>query len=225
VLKLPARYAVRSLRFRALPGAPPLRVVRAGLYDSESGRATGLTTAAAFVSDEVRLAEAAATPLVTLFEVRRGIGPAWVVDSLRVLPDAAGVLEVLRAPTRLGLDTRREAVAAAGDVAGITLPSGSRAGPAFVTRAAGARIALRAPGPGLLVVGEGFDPGFAARVDGVPARVLRVNGDRIGVVLQEGVHRVVLTHQARGLVAGLVAAALAALGLLLARAAREPREV
>jgi hypothetical protein len=55
--------------------------------------------------------------------------------------------------------------------------------------------------------------------------VLRVNGDRIGVVLQEGVHRVVLTHQARGLVAGLVAAALAALGLLLARAAREPREV
>jgi uncharacterized membrane protein YfhO len=116
-------------------------------------------------------------------------------------------------------------VAAAGDVAGITLPSGSRAGPAFVTRAAGARIALRAPGPGLLVVGEGFDPGFAARVDGVPARVLRVNGDRIGVVLQEGVHRVVLTHQARGLVAGLVAAALAALGLLLARAAREPREV
>jgi hypothetical protein len=47
-----------SLRFRAVPGAPPLRLVRAGLYDAEAARALGLSTAAAFVSDEVRLAEA-----------------------------------------------------------------------------------------------------------------------------------------------------------------------
>jgi hypothetical protein len=215
-LRLPGRYAVRSLRFRALPGAPPLRLVRAGLYDSEASRGLGISTAAAFVSDEVRLAEAAATPLVSLFEVRRGIGPAWVVESLRRLPDAERVLDVLRAPTRLGVDTRREAIAAENDVAGVALPAGSRSQPADVARAEGARVVVRAAGPGLLVTGEGYDPGWGARVDGVAARVLRVNGDRMGVVLQEGTHRIVLTHRARGLLAGLALAAVAALGLVAA---------
>jgi len=75
---------------------------------------------------------------------------------------------------------------------------------------------VRAAGPGLLVIGEGYDPGFTAQVDGVPARVLRVNADRLGVVLRDGTHRVVLTHAARGLRAGLVLAALATSGLALA---------
>jgi uncharacterized membrane protein YfhO len=85
-----------------------------------------------------------------------------------------------------------------------------------VAESAGGRIVVRAAGPGLLVVGEGFDAGFDARVDGATARVLRVNGDRLGVVLPEGTHRVVLTHGARGLGAGVVIAALAASGLALA---------
>ena len=214
VLPLPGRYAVRSLRLRAVPGAPPLRLVRAGLHDAETSRATGVSTAAAFVSEEVRLAEAAGTPLVSLFEVRRGIGPAWVVESLRRLPDAARVLDVLRAPTRLGVDSRREALAAEADVRGVALPSGSRSQPADVARATGGRIVVRAAGPGLLVIGEGYDRGFGARVDGVEAPVLRVNADRIGIVLQEGTHRIVLTHRARGFLAGLVIAALTALGLV-----------
>jgi hypothetical protein len=215
-LPLGARYAVRSLRLRALPGAPSLRVVRAGLYDAEAMRGQGVSTASAFVSDEVRLAEAAATPLVSLFEVRRGIGAAWVVESLRRLPDQARVLDVLRAPTRLGVDSRREALAAEADVAGIELPPGSRSQAADVPRAAGGRIVVRAQGPGLLVVGEGYDRGFEARVDGVATRVLRVNADRLGVVLQEGTHRVVLTHTTRGFLAGVAVAALAASGLALA---------
>ena len=162
----------------------------------------------------MRLAEAAGTPLVSLFEVRRGIGPAWVVESLRRLPDAERVLDVLRAPTRLGVDTRREAIAAQADVHGVVLPPDSRSQPADVARAAGGRIVVRAAGPGLLVIGEGYDAGFRARVDGFEAAVLRVNADRIGVVLQEGTHRIVLTHHARGLLAGLVIAALATVGLV-----------
>jgi hypothetical protein len=221
VLRLPGRYAVRSLRFRALSVAP-LRLVRAGLYDAEASRATGLSTAAAFVSDEVRLAEAAGTPLVSLFEVRRGIGRAWVVESLRRLPDPARVLDVLRAPTRLGVDTRREALAAEADVRGVELPSGSRSQAADVARATGGRIVVRAAGPGLLVIGEGYDPGFSATLDGFGVRVLRVNGDRIGIVLHEGTHRVVLTHRARGFQAGLVIAALTTTALVASalRAAR-----
>lgn len=225
-LPLGARYAVRSLRLRALPGAPPLRIVRAGLYDAELSRGVGLATASAFVSDEVRLAEAAATPLVSLFELRRGIGEAWVVERLRRLPERARVLEVLRAPTRLGVDARAEAVAAEADARDVALPRGSRSQAADVARAEGGRIVVRAAGPGLLVVGEGYDPGFEARVDGVLTRVLRVNADRLGVLLQEGTHRVVLTHRARGLAAGVVIAGLTTLLLVLgALAAGRPARV
>ncbi len=213
VLRLPGRFAVASLRMRAWPGAPPLWLLRAGLRDAESGRGVGLSTASAYVSDEVRLAETAGTPWASLFEVRRGIGEAWVVESLRRLPDEARLLDVLRAPTRLGVDARREALATEADARGLALPAGSRSSPADLARATAGRIVVRAAGPGLLVVAEGFDPGFSARVDGREASVLRVNGDRMGVVLPEGTHRVVLTHRARGVGAGLALAALAAIGL------------
>jgi hypothetical protein len=225
VLPLPGRFTVASLRLRAWPGAPPLWLLRAGLRDAASGRGVGLSVASAYVSDEVRLAEAAATPLVSLFEVRRGVGPAWVVEALRRLPDEEHLMDVLRAPTRLGVDARREALATEKDARGVVLPPGSRASPADVARAAGGRLVVRAAGPGLLVVGEGYDPGFSARVDGRPARVLRVNGDRMGVVLEDGTHRVVLTHRARGLAAGLALAALAASGLAAAVVAGRRRVV
>jgi hypothetical protein len=138
-----------------------------------------------------------------------------VVERLRRLPDLARVADVLRAPTRLGVDTRREALAAEADAQGVELPAASRAQAADVARAEGGRIVVRAAGPGLLVVGEGYDPGFAARVDGIEARVLRVNADRLGIVLPEGTHRIVLTHRARGVAAGVVIAGLTALGLVL----------
>ena len=225
VLRLPGRFTVASLRFRAWPGSPPLWLLRAGLRDAETGRGVGLSVASAYVSDEVRLGEAAGTPLVSLFEVRRGVGPAWVVESLRLLPDDARLMDYLRAPTRLGVDARREALATEKDARGVVLPPGSRSSPADLARAAGGRIVVRAAGPGLLVLGEGFDPGFSARVDGRPARVLRVNGDRVGIVLPEGTHRVGLTHRARGLGAGLALAALAAVALAGALLARPPRAV
>ena len=120
-----------------------------------------MSVASAYASDEARLAAAAVTPRVTLFEVRGGIAPAAVVESLRLLPDEARVLDLLRAPTRLGVDTSREALATAEDGAGIILPAGSRSSPADLARAAGGRMVLRAAGPGLLVVGEGYDAGLA----------------------------------------------------------------
>lgn len=212
LLQLPGRFALSALRFRAWPGAAPLWLLRAGLRDAETGRAVGLGAASAFVSDEVRLAEAASTPLVSLFQVRRGIGAAWVVESLRTVADDERVADLLRSPTRLGIDARQEAIATAADAAGVALPAGSHSSPAHVARATGGRLVVRAAGPGLLVVGEGFDPGFAAWLDGRPTRVLRVNGDRLGVVLPDGAHRVVLRHHARGLAAGV---ALAVFGALL----------
>jgi len=203
-------FSVTSLRFRAWPEAPPLWILRAGLRDASSGRASGIATASAYASDEARLAAVAVTPRVTLFEVRGGISPAAVVESLRLLPDEKRVFDLLRAPTRLGVDTSREALATVEDAAGVVLPAGSRSSPADLARATGGRMVLRAAGPGLLVIGEGYDPGWSARVDGQAARVLRVNGDRMGVVLPGGNHRVVLAHRARGLLAGALAALLGA---------------
>lgn len=225
VLRLPGRFAVTSLRFRAWPGAPPLRLVRLGLEDAPTGRRVGVSAASAYVSDEVRLAEAADTPLVSLFEVRRGVGDAWVVESLRVLPDQARLLDVLRSPTRLGVDARREAIATERDARGVELPPDSRSSPADLARATGGRIVARAAGPGLLVISEGWDAGWTARVDGREAAVLRVNGDRIGVVLPEGTHRVVLRHRPRGLTAGLALAGVGAAGLALSFRAGRRRVV
>jgi hypothetical protein len=123
------------------------------------------------------------------------------------------VRDILRAPTRLGVDSAHEAVAAAADVEGVTLPPGSHSSEAVVARARGGRVVVRAEGPGLLVLSEGWDPGWRVWIDRAPARVLRVNGDRLGVVLGDGPHRVVFRHRARGLAAGLALALLAAGGL------------
>jgi len=221
-LRLPGGpFAVTSLRFRAWPDAPPLWLLRVGLRDAVTGRATGVGIASAYASDEARLTAAAVTPRVTLFEVRGGISPAAVVESLRLLPDEARALDLLRSPTRLGVDTSREALATAEDAAGIILPAGSRSSPADLARATGRRMVLRAAGPGLLVIGEGWDPGWHARVDGAPARVVRVNGDRMGIVLGGGNHRVVLGHSARGFAPGLLVALLA--GVLLVALRWRPR--
>lgn len=213
VLGLRGRYAVVGLRFQAVPGAPPLWLLRLGLRDRRGGKDTGVGLASGFLSDSVRLREAAGTPLVTLFEVRHGVGPAWVVESLRRLPDATRVRDLLRSPTRLGVDSRREALAVEGDVEGVALPPQSRSSGAVLARAAGGRVVLRAAGPGLLVVGEGWDPGWTVRVDGREERVLKVNGDRLGVVLPDGIHRVVFVHRARGFSQGVLLSLLGILGL------------
>jgi hypothetical protein len=210
VLQLPGRFAVVGLRFKAWPGAPPLWLLRVGLRDDETGRATGVGVTSAYLSDAVRLHEVAGTPEVTLFEVRDTIGPAHVVERVRRLPDEKHLLDVLRAPTRLGVDSRREALVVD---EGLTLPPGSRSSEAVVARARAGRLVVRALGPGLLVLSEAWDPGWQVWVDQAPSRVVRVNGDRLGVVLTDGPHRVVFRYRARGLRAGLVLAALAALGL------------
>ncbi len=212
-LPLPARYALDGLRFQALPGTPPLSLLRIGVVDGATGRAVGLSLTAAYVSDTVRLAESAATPNVRLFEVLRGLGRAWVVESLRLVPDRETLERFLRGPTRAGIDARQQALALAGDALGVELPAGSSSSRADLAREVGGRLELRAEGPGLLVVTEGFDPGWSGEVDERPARLLRVNGGVMGVVLPPGTHRIVLQYRARGLLVGALLATLAVLAL------------
>jgi hypothetical protein len=136
-----------------------------------------------------------------------------VVEKVRLLPDQKHVLDVLKAATRLGVDARREALVADVGDGGPVLPPGSRSSEAVVARARPGRLVVQAIGPGLLVLSEGWDPGWGVWVDSAPEGVVRANGDRLGVVLGEGPHRVVFRHHAPGLRAGLALALLGVLGL------------
>jgi hypothetical protein len=74
---------------------------------------------------------------------------------------------------------------------------------------------VEADGTGYLVSRDRFARGWAARVDGVSAPVLRANGKHQAVPVPAGRHRVELRYQAPGLRAGAGTTALAAAGLVL----------
>lgn len=216
VLSLPGRYLLDGLRLERDQGRGRVFVSRLGAYDANMARATAVSLAAAYVSDTGRFREAAVTPTVRVFELRSSAGRARIVGELRVEPNEEALLAALRSPTRSGFDPRREALVLASDAAEVALPPGSRSSPAEVQGSAGGQLAVRAAGPGLLVVADSWDPGWRASVDGRPARIVRVNSVQMGVVLGDGLHRVVFRHGARGLGMGLGIAALSLVGLALA---------
>jgi hypothetical protein len=215
VLPLPGRYLVDGIRVERLPGPGRFTVSRLAVVDPESGRAMPVSLAAAYVSDSAAFHEAAATPAVRLFESTATVGPARVVERLRILADDRAVLDALAAPTASGVDPRREALATSRDAEGVALPAPGRASRAEVARAGASRVFVRAEGPGLLVVSQGFDLGWSATVDGRDAPLLRVNQAQIAVPLAAGTHRVSLRYRARGMVAGIWLAAAGAAALAL----------
>jgi hypothetical protein len=222
-LRLPGRYVVDGVSVEVLPGAGRLMLARVAVFDALTGAITSVSLPAASVSDSSLLAERAVTPMVRLFEVV-GSARAWVAEGARVLGDDDAVVRALATPAAIGLDPHREALVTASDARALTT-AGGRAGRAEVVRAAGDRLDIRAEGPGLVVVTEGWDLGWSASVDEARAPVVRVNHAEMAVPIGRGIHRVVLSYRAPGLRAGTVLALLAALalGLAVARGARGPR--
>ena len=214
-LELPGRYLIDGLRIDA--GEPAVTITSISISDPETQTAYAITPLSAFVSDTSRFREAAVTTLVRLFEVVTSPGSAWVVGSLWQLPSDEAVLGGLAGP---GFDPRSEAIVRGDAGQGVELPNGSTAGRAWLAGARGGSLDVRAEGPGLLVVAEGWSPGWSATVDGEPTRVLRVNHAQLGLVLQRGLHRVVLRHVSPGWRAGLWLAGLGVLATLWALAAR-----
>jgi hypothetical protein len=150
---------------------------------------------------------------VFLMRVPRPLPRVYVVEGARAASGRA-VYDALLDPT---FDPEKEVVLATG--------------PARAARdgfAAGARLVSWRPGrlvleaglnrPGHLVVLEGFDRGWSARVDGQPVEPGVANGVFLGVPLEAGQHHVELVYRPRGLLAGaaLSGLALAGGGLLLA---------
>jgi len=219
VLRLPGRYWLEGVRIERTPGRGVLTLHRAAVVDSLSGRVAAASLGAGFVSDTGRFREAAPSPGLRFFELPVTSGRAFVVERLRTLPSEPQVLSTLAALTRAGVDPHREAVGALSDLTGVTLPPGSRSSRAEVVRSLPGWIDVRAEGPGLLVVTDGWDGGWRAWLDDAPARVLRVNHGEMAVLMPEGRHRVTFSYRPPGLAAGiaLAVAGAAALGLIARR--------
>jgi hypothetical protein len=179
--------------------------------DAVTNRVAPVSLTAAFVSDASVFRELVTLPGMRLFELQQSPGRAHVTAGLLRVPSDAAALAALAAPraSRLALG---QAVAVESELAGVEQPRRTRAGEAVVARAEGGRLDVRADGPGVLVIAEGFDRGWSAALDGADARLFRVNHAQMGVVLPEGTHRVTLRYRPRGFDAGV---ALFAVGLLL----------
>ncbi len=224
-LRLPGRYFVDGVSLEARPDTGRLMLARLAVFDALTGALTPVSLPSAFASDGGVLAERAVTPLVRLFEVP-GAARAWVAERPRILPDDEAVVRALAIPAAIGLESHREALVTPDDARGLKLDAESRSGRAEVLVPADPRhLDIRAEGPGLLVVSEGWDRGWSAAVDDAPAPVVRVNHAEMAVALGPGIHRVVLTYRTPGLALGAILAALTALvlGVSVARGARAKR--
>jgi len=215
VFSLPGRYSVDGVKVEAGDEPGRLMLTRVSVIDDATGLGTGASAISGYVSDRSRLREAATTPFVRLFEITASPGLAHVAEALWVVSSEDAVLGGMRALEASGLHPGREAIALEEDVAGITVPTSSRASRALLARARGGNLDVRASGPGLLVIAEGWDRGWSAAIDSEPTAVLRVNHAQMAVVLEAGVHRVTLRYQPRGFYSGLVLAVAASLILLV----------
>lgn len=217
VLTFPGRYVVEGLEVERLPGMGELLLSRIGLSDRRTGGGAPISLLGGFVSDEAHFHEALTLPAVRLFELPNSLGPARVVERLRLLPNDEAVLAALDSPETLGFDPRREALATGQDGAGWVLPQGSTSSGAKIELARGGHIVVRAEGPGLLVLAQSWDAGWSATVDSKDSKILRVNQVQMGVVLPPGFPRVEFHHHAPGLGAGLALAACPPLLLAVVR--------
>ena len=69
---------------------------------------------------------------------------------------------------------------------------------------------MDAPGRRVLAFTERFHHGWTATSDGVPLRMVRVEGDFLGCVLDAGYHRVTLRFIPRSFVYGSIVSAIGA---------------
>jgi hypothetical protein len=101
---------------------------------------------------------------------------------------------------------------------GVALPEAGELVPARVTSARADRcvIEVDAPFAGVLVLSEGFDPGWSATLDGAATPLFVADHALLGVVVPTGQHEVVFEYRPPGLVATvpLSLAALVALCVL-----------
>jgi Bacterial membrane protein YfhO len=151
-----------------------------------------------FFPDPIRV-EAVPEPLPRVYAVA-GVRVADGMAALAALVDPA-------------FDPRREVVLPQGPPA--TAPDGFR-GEARVVRESACRVRLDAelPADGYVVLVDGYDPGWRARLDGRPVPLLRANVAFRAVAVPAGRHTVEMAYRPTAALAGLAVSGVTSLGLV-----------
>jgi hypothetical protein len=158
---------------------------------------------------------------VTVFENRRALPRAWLVDSVMTMTEAnaIGTVKSSRLPGGGPFDPRHIALL---DPSSSPATSGFSPGASDVrvTRVGDGDLGVRvaSDGGGFLVLSENAYPGWRARVDGADVPIYRADVTLQGVVVPAGIHRVDVAMESRSLRTGMIVsgvAALLCLGLLI----------
>jgi Bacterial membrane protein YfhO len=151
---------------------------------------------------------------VEVYELADPLPRAFVVGATIA---AASDEEAVARLTSSSFDPERQAVVTD---ASLSLPPD--AGPSRgvkVVRHRNTEVTLHArlEKPGLLVLSEGYYPGWRVTVDATPARLLRVNVMMRGVVVPAGDHTIVFRFRSPAIRAGLLISVAAAIALVVLR--------
>lgn len=161
------------------------------------------------------------SPFVSLRGVETPVGAFGVFENLEVLPRAFMVgkaqeirgLNAVEAVAALKAVNPKEAVLLNRDV----LPTQDRTDfrPAVIETYGADRVVITtdADAAGYLVLTDLYHPGWAVRVDGVPAQLLQANVSFRGVALSPGSHTVEFVYTCRGFRAGLAVSVISLLAV------------
>ena len=150
---------------------------------------------------------------VKIYELREGLGRAFISGRARVLADDDQAIAAL---ADWDFDPRQEVIVSAGD----PLDGAGRVGEAEIVRDEPEEVVIRArlDAPGYLVLSDANYPGWRVLVDGRPAPLLTANFLFRAVALPEGEHTVSFQYRSAALERGarVSLAGLAILGAIAA---------
>jgi hypothetical protein len=151
---------------------------------------------------------------VTVFENRRALPRAWVVETVTPAPESEAIRAVKTSRFADGtpFDARHTALVDAAHVPP-TMNFSPGASAVNVARVGDGDIGLRvtSQGGGFLVLSENAYPGWRALIDGSEVPIYRADVTLQGVVVPAGTHRIDFTLQSRSLRWGLITSGVSAI--------------
>lgn len=212
-----------SLRFYKLwrtiePTSTPGSVFRFESLSPEALRLVGMLGGRYIVTDPgTRVRSAALSPVyrgrdATIFTNELALPRALIAERVLV---AGEEQEELVGVLGERFDPRRDVVVRQDELGNVELAERREAGESVrVVDEENSRVTLRASlkGPGVVVLGDAWAPGWSVEIDGKPARALQADVLLRGVVVPAGRHEVEWSYRVPGLRAGAV---LSLLGLLV----------
>jgi hypothetical protein len=229
-LELPIPCRVNRLGISYVAPEAMLSVTGLSLFDAGSRLATPVSAAGARLAESGRWRRRLDDGGRVVFENLTALPRAWLVPRALSLP-AAEVLRTIRSgflPDGSPFEPRAAALVEQGGDQDYG-PLDPNASVAVAEPSSGSlRLTVRSGTPAFLVVSDRFDPGWRARLDGEPVRLLATNFVQRGVPIPAGQHELVLTYDpwTFGVGAWLSGLALALLlGLCVARGARGARSL